>query len=183
MDPVSKTPTKPIDYATLSAGYGALTGALLVAARSRAAEPIRPGELPVMGLATFALAKLVAKEKVESWVREPFLEERPIGERRPKGRRMRYAIGELLSCTRCVGSWSALGLVGVRLLRPREASVVIPMLAVAGTNDWLQSGFTALCANANVAQKAASAPPPEAGDEVAGSSPDARRFERPSAAS
>jgi len=176
VDPVSRTPTKPIDYATLSAGYGALTGALLVASRSRGAAPIRPGELPVMGLATFALAKLVAKEKVESWVREPFLEERPDGERRPKGRRLRYAVGELLSCTRCVGSWSALGLVGFRMLRPREAQVVVPVLALAGANDWLQSGFTTLCAQANVAQKRASQP------AEAGATGDANvpRFERPS---
>jgi len=176
VDPVSRTPTKPIDYATLSAGYGALTGALLVASRSRGAAPIRPGELPIMGLATFALAKLVAKEKVESWVREPFLEERPDGERRPKGRRLRYAVGELLSCTRCVGSWSALGLVGFRMLRPREAQVVVPVLALAGANDWLQSGFTTLCAQANVAQKRASQP------AEAGATGDANvtRFERPS---
>jgi hypothetical protein len=167
VDPVSKTPTEPIDYAALSAGYGALLGALVVAARAKEVKPIRTGELPMMGLATFALAKLVAKEKIDSWVREPFLEERPDGdgiERRPKGRRMRYAVGELVSCTRCVGSWSALGLVGLRMLRPREAQVVLPVLALAATNDWLQSGFTALCAEANVAQRAAQAPPPEAGD-------------------
>ena len=164
MDPVSKTPTKPIDYAALSAGYGALTGALLVAARARDAEAIRPGELPVMGLATFALAKLIAKEKVDSWVREPFLEEKPNGERRPKGKRMRYAVGELLSCTRCVGSWSALGLVGMRLLRPREAQVVLPVLALAAANDWLQTGFTTLCAEANVVQKRTQQPA-EAGDD------------------
>jgi hypothetical protein len=165
VDPVSQTPTKPIDYATLSAGYGALTGALLVAVRTRDARAIAPGELPVMGLATFALAKLVAKEKVDSWVREPFLEERPDGERRPKGKRMRYAVGELLSCTRCVGSWSALGLVGLKLLRPREAQVVLPVLALAAANDWLQTGFTALCAEANVAQQR-SAQPAEAGDDA-----------------
>jgi hypothetical protein len=174
MDPVSRTPTKPIDYAALSAGYGALTGALLVAARSRDAAPVRPGEMPVLGLATFALAKLVAKEKVDSWIREPFLEERPDGVRKPKGRRMRYAVGELLSCTRCVGQWSALGLVGLRLLRPREAGVVVPVLALAAANDWLQSGFTTLCAEANVAQKRA-AQPAEAGE---GAGADVRRFER-----
>jgi hypothetical protein len=181
VDPVSSTPTKPIDYATLSAGYGALLGAVVVAARAKDAEPVRPAELPVMGLATFALAKLVAKEKVDAWVREPFLEER-VGEdgieRRPKGRRMRFAVGELLSCTRCVGSWSALGLVGLRLLRPKEARVVLPVLALAAANDWLQSGFTALCAEANVAQKQAGAPPPEAGDET-----NVARFERPHRAS
>jgi hypothetical protein len=172
VDPVSKTPTKPIDYAALSAGYGALTGALLVAARAKEAQAIRPGELPVMGLATFALAKLIAKEKVDSWVREPFLEERPNGERRPKGKRLRYAVGELLSCTRCVGSWSALGLVGMRLLRPREAQVVLPVLALAAANDWLQTGFTTLCAEANVVQKRTQSPA-EAGDD------NVTRFERP----
>ena len=163
MDPVSKTPTKPIDYATLSAGYGALLGALVVAARDHGQHPVRPGELPVLGLATFSLAKLVAKEKVDSWVREPFLEERPDGERRPKGRRLRYAVGELLSCTRCVGTWSAMGLVGMRLLRPKEAQVVLPVLATAAVNDWLQTGFTTLCAGANRAQTEAGAPLREAG--------------------
>lgn len=172
MDPVSKTPTKPIDYATLSASYGALLGAAVVSARDRGEHPIQPYELPVLGLATFALSKLVAKEKVETWVRQPFLDERPDGERRPKGTRMRYAVGELLSCTRCLGSWSALGLVSLRLLRPREAGVIVPVLATAAINDWLQSGFTALCAQANLAQQDADAPPAEAGDARA------QRFER-----
>ena len=171
MEHVSRTPTKPIDYAALSAGYGALTGAVIVAARMRRVEAIRPVELPALGLATFALAKLVAKEKVDSWVREPFVEERPDGQRRPKGRRLRYAMGELLTCTRCVGSWSALGLVGLRTLRPREAQVVVPMLALAGANDFLQSGFTALCKHANRSDQTATQPPGEPADNV-------RRFER-----
>jgi hypothetical protein len=165
VDPVSRTPTRPIDYATLSAGYGALLSALVVAARAHGQDPVRPGELPVLGLATFSLSKLVAKEKVDSWVREPFLEERPDGERRPKGRRLRYAVGELLSCTRCVGTWSAMGLIGIRLLRPKEAQVILPLLATAAINDWLQTGFTTLCAGANMAQKEAGAPAREAGEE------------------
>jgi hypothetical protein len=163
VDPVTKTPTKPIDYAALSAGYGTLLSALVVASRDRGAAPIRNSELPVLCLATFALAKLISKEKAETWVRDPFLEERPDGERRPKGRRLRYVTGELLSCSRCVGSWSAMGLVGMRLLRPREAAVVLPLLAASAANDWLQTGFTALCAEANVAQREANAPPREAG--------------------
>ncbi|WP_187368783.1 DUF1360 domain-containing protein [Baekduia soli] len=164
MDPISTTPTRPSDYAALSAGYGALLGALVVAARDRGGDPVRHAELPALGLATFSLTKLVAKEKVDAWVREPFLEELADGERRPKGTGMRYAVGELLSCSRCVGTWSAMGLVGLRLLRPREARVVIPVLATAGVNDWLQTGFTALCGRANLNQRAAGAPAPEAGD-------------------
>jgi len=169
VDPVSATPTEPLDYAVLSAGYGAVLAAVVVAARDRGEDPIRSVELPGLGLATFALAKLVAKEKVETWVRVPFLDERVVDggvERRPKGRRLRYALGELLSCTRCVGSWSALGLVGLRLLRPREARVVVPVLAGAAVNDFLQSSFTALCAEANRLQQHAGAPAGEAGDRT-----------------
>lgn len=164
MDRVEDTPTKPIDYAALSAGYGALAGALLLATRDQGDEPVRPAEILPLGIATFALAKLVAKEKVEAWVREPFLEELPDGERRPKGRRLRYAVGELLSCTRCLGAWSSLALVGLRVTRPREARVVTALLGTSAINDWLQSGFTLLCARGNVAQQQAAAPPREAGE-------------------
>jgi hypothetical protein len=146
--PVNETPTKPVDYAALSAGYGALLGALVLGARDRA-DPMARGEIPALGLATFALAKLISKEKVESWVREPFVEETPHG-RRPKGTGMRYAIGELLTCTRCVGAWSSLALVGLRVTHPREARVVTAVLASSALNDFLQTGFNYVCAAANV---------------------------------
>lgn len=165
MDNVAKTPTKPVDYAVLSSGYAALAGAVLLAAREHGDEPLHPAEIVPLGVATFALAKLIAKEKVESWVREPFVEELPSGGRRPKGTRLRYAVGELLTCTRCVGAWSSLGLVGLRLVRPREARVITALLGTSAVNDFLQTGFTRMCAQANVAQQQADAPPPEAGDE------------------
>jgi hypothetical protein len=172
VDPVSRTPTSQRDYAALTAGYSALMSALVVAARDDNCDPIRPAELPALGLATFALAKLVSKEKVDAWMRQPFLDERPDGQRKPKGNGLRYAIGELLSCTRCMGTWSALGLVGLRLLRPREARVIVPVLAASATNDWLQAGFTRLQAQANIAQWEAGHPPPEADDHGP------RRFDR-----
>ncbi len=149
MDPISRTPTKPVDYATLTAGYGALLGALLVASRDNGERPIAEAELPAIALATFALSKLIAKEKVDSWVRAPFVEELPSGERRPKGRRLRYATGELLSCTRCMGAWSALGLVALRVARPREARVLTAVLATTALNDWMQAGFTWVCRQAD----------------------------------
>ena len=135
MDPISHTPTKPVDYAALTAGYGALLGALLVASRDSGEAPVASSELPTLGLATFALSKLIAKEKVDSWVREPFVEELPTG--------------ELLNCTRCVGAWSALGLVALRVSRPREARVLSSVLAATALNDWLQAGFSWLCARAD----------------------------------
>ena len=168
MDSVRETPTEPVDYAAISAGYGTLVAAVLLAARDKGEDPIRHIEIVPMGMATFALAKLISKEKVDSWVREPFLEELPSGERRPKGKRLRYAVGELLSCSRCVGAWSSLALVGLRLTRPREARVVTALLGTSAVNDFLHAGFTHLCAAGNLAQREAQAPPAEAG------SPDTR---------
>ena len=75
----------------------------------------RPTELPAIAAASFALSKLVVHEKVESWMRRPFVDEQ---RRKPKGRRLRYAVGELLTCTRCTGAWSALGLVALRVHSP-----------------------------------------------------------------
>jgi hypothetical protein len=162
----SETNPKPVsstDYAALSAGWGALLGAVLVAARDKGDEPVRAIEVLPLGLATFALAKLVSKEKVDAWVREPFVDERPDG-REPKGTGLRYAVGELITCTRCVGVWSALGLTALRVTRPREARVVNAVLGASAVNDIAQAGFSLLCGKAN-------APPRER-------TPAERRFSR-----
>jgi Protein of unknown function (DUF1360) len=145
-------PTRPADYAALSAGWAALLGAVLVAARDKGDEPVAAAEVLPIGLATFALAKLVAKEKVDRWVRAPFVDEHADGHREPKGDGLRYAVGELLSCTRCVGMWSAAGLVALRITRPREARVINAVLGASALNDWGQSAFTLLCARATATE-------------------------------
>jgi len=149
VDPVTETPTKPADYAALSITYGALLAGLAVAARERA--PIRPAEIAPLAAATFALSKLIAKEKVETWVRQPFVDEGPEG-KQPKGEGLRYAIGELLSCTRCIGAWSALSLVGLRVASPEVSRTVTSVLAASAGSDFLHSGFSYLCARTNAEQ-------------------------------
>jgi hypothetical protein len=140
--PVTQTPTEAVDYAVISSLYGVLLGGSAVAARRR--PPLPREELPVLAFATFALSKLIVHEKVESWIREPFVEEQPGG-RRPKGRRLRYAIGELLTCTRCTGAWSALALVSLRMHAPNTGRTVATVLAASAGNDMLQAGFSWLC--------------------------------------
>ena len=154
MDSIDKTPTDAGDYAALNAGWAALAAALLAASHEDAPPT---SELPVFGLAAFALTKAVAKEKVGVWVREPLVHEELDG-RPPKGQGLRYAVGELLTCTRCLGTWSSLGLVGLRVLRPREGRIVATVLASAAINDWLQTGFTFAREKANAQEKLAGAP-------------------------
>jgi hypothetical protein len=143
--PVAQTPTEATDYAALSTLYGVLLGT--VAATSRGREPVPRSEVPVLAAATFALSKLIVHEKVETWIRRPFVDERSDG-KRPKGRRLRYAVGELLTCTRCTGAWSALALVALRQHAPRAGQTVATVLAASAGSDMLQAGFQWLCAGA-----------------------------------
>jgi hypothetical protein len=153
--PISQTPTEPADYAALSTVYGALLGATALSARTR--EPVPGGEVPVLAAATFALSKLIVKEKAESWLRQPFVDEEGA-KARPKGRRLRYAVGELLTCTRCMGAWSALGLVALRLHAPYTGRAVATVLAASAGNDLLQAGFSWICAGATTSERAAGQP-------------------------
>jgi hypothetical protein len=159
VEPVEKTPTQPSDYATLSVVYGALLTGTAYSARHRAAIPT--AELPTLAAASFALSKLLVHEKVESWVRRPFVDEE---RRKPKGKRLRYAVGELLTCTRCAGAWSSLALVALRLHSPAAGRTVTSVLAASAGNDFLQSGFKAICAHANRAEDTPA--PPRAVPEV-----------------
>jgi hypothetical protein len=90
-------------------------------------------------------------------MRRPFVEE-GTQERRPRGRRLRYAVGELLTCTRCTGAWGALALTALRLHAPRTGQAVTTVLAASAGNDFLQSAFSALSARAQEAD-AGSGPP------------------------
>jgi hypothetical protein len=157
MRPVSQTPTEAADYAALSSIYGVLLTGTALSARGK--DPIPREELPVIAAATFALSKLIVHEKVESWIRQPFVDEQ-AGRRRPKGRRLRYAVGELLTCTRCTGAWTALALVGLRLHAPATARTVNTVLAASAGNDFLHAGFSWICARASTQEREAEQGPP-----------------------
>jgi len=156
VEPVEQTPTEVADYAAISALYGSLLAGLVYSARDR--EPIPGNELVPLSAATFALSKLIVHEKIETWLRRPFVEESADG-KRPRGRRLRYAVGELLNCTRCVGAWSALGLIALRLHSPAAGRTATVVLATSAGNDLLQTGFSLLCARANAAGEQGAEPP------------------------
>ncbi len=154
----SSSATTPANYALLEAVF--LLGLVGVIALSRRRErdcspAIPQRDLPVMALATFALADTLAKEKISTWLREPFVVEdgqhKPVA---PEGHGLRHAIGELLTCTRCVGTWSALALVGLRTASPSAGRAVANVLALAGGNDLMQTCFRMLSERTNLASLA-----------------------------
>ena len=108
-------------------------------------------DLTVLALATFKAARTISRDEVTSFIRDPFVEgEAHEGAEDPiETGDMRQAIGELVTCSRCVGTWVAAGLGTTQILAPRFGRILTWSLAAAGVNDWLQAGFAALTHKAN----------------------------------
>ena len=136
---------------TFLAGVAAVSG--LAARRHGPVREVRPLDLALLGLATFKASRTLAHDKVASFVREPFVEgqayvgdaERPVHD---EG--LKQAIGELVTCTRCVGTWVGASLASLTLLAPRKGRLLTIVLAAGALNDWLQAVFAVLTGNAGV---------------------------------
>jgi hypothetical protein len=70
---------------------------------------------------------------------------------------LRQAIGELVTCSRCVGTWAAAGLTATQVLAPRFGRLLTWSLAAAGANDFLQAGFAALTQKSNELERRSAA--------------------------
>jgi len=108
-------------------------------------------DLAVLGLATFKAARTITRDGVTSFVREPFVDGPATeGDEEPVATGdLRQALGELVTCSRCVGTWVAGGLAGTQIIAPQFGRLVTWTLATAGANDVLLAGFAALTSKAN----------------------------------
>jgi hypothetical protein len=140
-------------YAAIAGSFVAGLG--LVAALARRSPPASALDFAVLSAATFKAARTLSREKVASFVREPFVEgHAELGEHeRPAGEGLQRAVGELVTCTRCVGTWSAAALASTQMLSPRFGRALTWTLAAGAMNDFLQAGFAALCAKTNELEK------------------------------
>jgi hypothetical protein len=117
----------------------------------RDARDHTPLDFTVLSLATFKAARTIARDEVTSFIRAPFVEgEAHDGAEEPvETGDVQQAIGELVTCSRCVGTWCAAGLAATQILTPRFGRLLTWSLAAAGANDWLQTGFAALAHKSN----------------------------------
>jgi hypothetical protein len=120
-----------------------LAGAgLLARALGRETPEYQPVDLAALGIATFKAARTVSRDQVGSFIRDPFVE--GDGQDPVETGDLRQAIGELVTCSRCVGTWVAAGLTTTQAVAPRFGRLLTWSLAAAGVNDFLQAGFVAL---------------------------------------
>ena len=129
---------------TFAAGLGA-AGAL-ARALDRDPQCQTTLDLAVLGLASFKAARTIARDDVTSFIREPFVEGSAKDEQAEPVQTggMQQAIGELVTCSRCIGTWAAAGLATTQIIAPRFGRLLTWSFAAAGVNDFLQAGFSAL---------------------------------------
>ena len=140
-------------YATITGVFVAGLAATGALARALGRDPREHTTLDLVTLvaATFKAARTIAGDEVTSFVREPFVEGYAYsgGEEPVQTGDWRQAIGELVTCSRCVGTWAAAGLAATQIVAPRFGRLLTWSLAAAGLNDFHQAGFAALTAKTN----------------------------------
>jgi Protein of unknown function (DUF1360) len=146
-------------YAAIMGAFAGLLAAAGVAERMFGRDPQCQTTLDfaVLSAASFKAARTLARDEVTSFLREPFVrghahtgeDEEPVQGGMPQ------AIGELVTCTRCVGTWAAAGLTATQILAPRFGRLLTWSFAAAAVNDWLSAGFAALTAKSNEVEQRA----------------------------
>jgi hypothetical protein len=160
----SQAPTTRPPYRAYAVIMGTFAGGLALAgalARALGRDPRHetPLDLAALSLATFKTARTISRDGVTSFIRAPFVEgeagtgeaEQPI-----ETGDLQQAIGELVTCSRCIGTWAAAGLATTQIVAPRFGRVLTWSLAAAGVNDFLQAGFVALTSKTNELQQRSS---------------------------
>lgn len=138
-------------YAGLTAAFGtALGGSILASRRAGRELPERVGwsDVVLLGVATHKLSRLIAKDRVTSFIRAPFtVYQEPGGpgqvEERARGTGARLALGELLICPYCLAQWVSAAFACGLVAAPRTTRLVAALYTVETLSDFLQLAYHA----------------------------------------
>ncbi len=139
-------------------GYAALTGlysasvlafvAALKLTGRQLPERVPFGDIALMAVATHKLSRRLTKDKVTSFLREPFMEhQEPIGAgevmSQPVARGPRRAVGELLACPFCLSQWIGTGFTYGQVFAPRATRLTTSLFTALTIADFLQYAYAA----------------------------------------
>jgi hypothetical protein len=138
-------------YLVLSAAFGATFGGSLAAAHRHAGElpeRVETRDIVLMGVATHKLTRLLAKDRVTSFLRAPFAEYQDRAghgelEEKARGRGLRLATGELLICPYCLAQWVAGGFAVGMVAAPRLTRLLAAMWTAEAISDFAQLAYHA----------------------------------------
>ncbi len=129
-----------------------------VQGRKRKQTEIKPMDLAMLGLSAYRLGRLVAYDHVAEPYRAPFTQTVPdstgAGDTvEPKGEGWRLAVGQLLSCPVCAGTWISAGLVYGLNLFPGPTRVLMTIMSAIGLGELLNALTEWLCWNGQLARE------------------------------
>ena len=138
-------------YSALTSLFGAgFAGAMGLAVRHRGGLPPQPSawDVATVGIATHKLTRLVAKARVTSSIRAPFVRYEGGAGRgevseSPQGTGFRRAVGELLVCPHCLAQWVAGGFTVGLVAAPRMTRLIAAMYTAQTISDFLQIAYKA----------------------------------------
>jgi uncharacterized protein DUF1360 len=130
---------------------GLATAGVLARALDRDPECHTALDFAVLSAASFKAARTLSHDEVTSFLRQPFVRgQAHSGEgEEPVEGGMEQALGELVTCSRCAGTWVAAALAATQVVAPRFGRLLTWSLGAAAANDFLQAGFSALTGKAN----------------------------------
>lgn len=132
--------TEPLpEYAALTAVFTVVLGGFLLVARGRLPERVGWSDVARIGLASYKVGRLVAKDRVARFVRAPVTRDPQASEPEPQG--WPRALGELVTCPYCVGVWIAAGFSYGLVLFPRETRFVTALFGAQAIADFLNAGY------------------------------------------
>src|SRR3990170_7047199 len=104
----------------------------------------------LIGLATFRLGRMIAFDRIMDPLRVPFTKvvDDSSGEGKtvvPRGTGFRQAMGQLICCPTCVGTWVAAVLVALMLVVPAGTRIFLYATAAVGVAELLHSLTEVLC--------------------------------------
>src|SRR5205807_1320534 len=116
--PVFRAETEPSDmpYALLSMGYLAALTSFAAANRRALADRPAASDIAGLGLASYAIARIVARDRITLFLRRPFTFDPAAQQPRQDG--FRRPVGELVTCPHCLALWVAGGLAMLHVKRP-----------------------------------------------------------------
>jgi hypothetical protein len=144
---------------TLASTFFALLAGFSALLRRRDQQlELRPFDLALLGLSTYRTGRLVAYERVAAPLREPLTDTVPdssgAGETVvASGKGWRWALGELVSCPICIGTWIAAALVYGLHLAPRPTRVYLAIMSSTGVAQILSETTEALTWSSRSARK------------------------------
>ncbi|MEA2224085.1 MAG: hypothetical protein QOH83_2461 [Solirubrobacteraceae bacterium] len=138
-------------YALLTSVFSAsFVGALVAAHRAGHTLPddISARDVILTGVATHKLSRLIARDKVTSFVRAPFTRfQGATGhaevDEEPRGSGLRLAVGELLVCPYCLAQWIAGAFTVGHVAAPRLTRLLAAMWTAHALADAAQLAYSA----------------------------------------